>query len=175
VTLITDGYILCYRRFLFHSKYCYFLFIILYLFVSELNLLNTLIHFSDMGREILIGDTVLIHGGKHRGKRAIVLDVTPKMVYIQLKCSGARTRIMSYNVILLTESPKSGIVKEIRSMQESVLNLPNLLKNDGTTTEINYEEAVIKENRQISDSVDKVATLLQAIHLLFSITILHKY
>jgi ribosomal protein L24 len=55
-----------------------------------------------MGREILIGDIVVVHGGKHRGKCAIVLDVTPKMVYVQFKCSGARTRIMSYNVCQLS-------------------------------------------------------------------------
>jgi len=113
----------------------------------------------------LIGDTVIVHGGKHRGERAIVLDVTPKMVYVQFKCSGTRTRIMSYNVTLHTDSPTSGIVKELRSMQDTVLNLPKLRTNDGTTTNTNYKEAIIKEIRQISDSVDKLATLLQAMDL----------
>jgi len=118
-----------------------------------------------MNREIVIGDTVVVNGGRHRGKRAIVVDVTPKMVYVQFNCSGARTRIMSYNVILHTDSPTSGIVKELRSMQDTVHNLPKLRTNDGNTTNTNYKEAIIKEIRQISDSVDKLATLLQAIDL----------
>ena len=122
-------------------------------------------YFFFMTREIVIGDTVVVNGGRHRGKRAIVLDVTPKMVYVQFNCSGARTRVMSYNVILHTDSPTSGIVKELRTMQDTVLNLPKLRTNDGTTTNTNYKEAIIKEIRQISDSVDKLATLLQAMDL----------
>jgi hypothetical protein len=50
-------------------------------------------------------------------------------------------------------------------MQDTVHNLLKLRTNDGNTTNTNYKEAIIKEIRQISDSVDKLATLLQAMDL----------
>jgi ribosomal protein L14E/L6E/L27E len=142
-----------------------FFFVLSFTFTFINSILYTFLYFSFMDREIVFGDTVVVNGGRHRGKRAIVLDVTPKMVYVQFHSSGARTRIMSYNVILHTDSPTSGIVKELRSMQDTVLNLPKLRTNDGTATNTNYKEAIIKEIRQISDSVDKLATLLQAMDL----------
>jgi hypothetical protein len=51
-----------------------------------------------MSRRISVGDTVIIVGGNHRGKQAIILACTPKMFYIKLTCSGDETRIMAYNV-----------------------------------------------------------------------------
>ncbi len=124
-----------------------------------------------MGREIMKGDTVPVHGRNHRGKRAIVLDIIPQMFYIQFQCSGDRTRVMSYNIILEMDSHYYGIIEELRSMQETVKKLP---KNDLNTKKINYKEEIIKEIGSISDSIGKLATLLQAVDFKWFTTCYYK-
>ncbi len=47
---------------------------------------------------ISIGDSVILIGGVYKGKHAVILDFTKKMVYIQFVHSGERKRIMAYNV-----------------------------------------------------------------------------
>jgi ribosomal protein L24 len=51
-----------------------------------------------MTRKINIGNPVVVVGGQHRGKSAVVVAVTPKMFYVKFKCTGNETQVVAYNV-----------------------------------------------------------------------------
>jgi len=97
---------------------------------------------------IRVGDFVSITGGIYRGHRAVVLECTPKMVYIQLIPSLQRKRIMLYNVERETsttflhnnnditinnninaEELRSNIINDIQHMREAIDRLMVLLHN----------------------------------------------
>jgi ribosomal protein L24 len=97
---------------------------------------------------IHVGDFVSITGGIYQGNRAVVLECTKKMVYIQLIPSLQRKRIMLYNVErdssttflhnnnditttnnISTEEVRCNIIKDIQHMREAIDHLTILLHN----------------------------------------------
>ena len=97
---------------------------------------------------INVGDFVSITGGIYQGNRAVVLECTKKMVYIQLIPSLQQKRIMLYNVERETsttflhnnnditinnninaEELRSNIIEDIQHMREAIDRLTVLLHN----------------------------------------------
>jgi hypothetical protein len=120
-----------------------------------------------MGRKVILGDTLVICGGNHKGKLAVVTGLTPKMVYLKFKCSGEATPVMLYNVTLLHDdllSHTSMQVDQPEVVQQLQFNsLPcTIASNDGTT---DYTKEIIQEIINLKGRMDKLVSLLQALHL----------
>jgi hypothetical protein len=84
-----------------------------------------------MTKKIITGNTVRVTGGRHNGKRAIVMDETEKMYYIKLLHNNQVTRIMKYNVTTidtdLNEVTQQNIEEELRHLRDSIDQLTTLL------------------------------------------------
>jgi hypothetical protein len=84
-----------------------------------------------MTKKIITGNTVLVTGERHNGKRAIVMDETEKMFYIKLLHNNQVMRIMKYNVTTidtdLNAVTQQHIVEELRHLRESIDQLTTLL------------------------------------------------
>jgi hypothetical protein len=120
-----------------------------------------------MSQQVILGDTVVVCGGKHKGKLAVVTGLTTKMVYLKFKCSRETTRVMLYNVTLLHEdllNPTSMPVDQPEVVQQLRCNsLPcTTVSNDGTTA---YTTEIIQEIINLKGRMDKLISLLQALHL----------
>jgi hypothetical protein len=111
---------------LFEHNFCISLSSHSYLFISLFHFIIYL-----MTKKIITGNTVLVTGGRHNGKRAIVMDETEKMYYIKLLHNNQVTRVMKYNVTAIDTElhvvTQQHIEEELRHLRLSIDQLTTLL------------------------------------------------
>jgi hypothetical protein len=118
-----------------------------------------------MARNISIGETVVVTGGTHRGKHAVVTSVTAKMVYLTFLCSGDNTRVMAYNVKPCNINVNDALCTDNDTpTQSSGVDVPSaeaaVIGNDHYSN-----EELITEVRNMRRSLDKLVTLLQLFNI----------
>jgi ribosomal protein L24 len=90
-----------------------------------------------MVRTVQVGDSVIINGGSHKGKTAVVTGVTAKMCYVKFPCNGIETRVMLYNIAAIDSSSTNNssaddqysddILDEMQKMRQSIDALVKIL------------------------------------------------
>jgi hypothetical protein len=115
-----------------------------------------------MGQKINVGDTIAVHSGNHQGKLTVVLDLTPKMVYLKFKCSSETTRVMFYKVTLLHDDLPSHdfmqddqlsqeLLQELWLMRDSINNIPRTTSSGDDSTDCKKE--IIQEIKNMKQSM----------------------
>jgi ribosomal protein L24 len=92
-----------------------------------------------MLRTVQVGDSVIINGGSHKGKTAVVTVVTAKMCYVKIYSDGLETRVMLYNVAPINSSSTNDrsadeqysddLLDEMRKMRHSIDALVKILSS----------------------------------------------
>jgi hypothetical protein len=95
-----------------------------------------------MLRTVQVGDSVIINGGSHKGKTAIVTGLTAKMCYVKIQSNGLETRVMMYNVAPINASAT------------------NDLSADGQ-----YSDDLLDEMRKMRHSIDALVKILSSFRL----------
>jgi hypothetical protein len=117
---------------LFEHNFCISLSSHSYFFISLFPIYSAF-HFIIylMTKKIITGNTVLVTGGRHNGKRAIVMDETEKMFYIKLLHNNQVTRVMKYNVTAIDTElhvvTQQHTEEELRHLRLSIDQLTTLL------------------------------------------------
>ena len=95
-----------------------------------------------MLRMVQVDDSVIINGGSHKGKSAVVTGVTAKMCYVKIYSDGLETRVMQYNVALINSSSTNNL-----------------------SAEEQYSDDLLDEMRKMRNSIDALVKILASFRI----------
>jgi hypothetical protein len=110
-----------------------------------------------MGSKAVVGDQVLISGGRHVGKYAVVIGITRKMLEIQFLCTLQTMRVMAYNATVL----QGKLDIEVPRTKESV----QVHKSGTIIADNNIHAKILEEINNINQSMQQLSLLLQQVRL----------